>query len=96
MNLPTSVVITGMRQHGVLEQAFAAARSFRPLTEANGALLSKTAGAARNGRFEPFKTSSIFDSTAKTHVEVARRRARAADEAGACMTRVDGNSVVGR
>jgi hypothetical protein len=32
------------------------------------ALLSKTKAAATRGEFEPFKTSSIFDSTA-THPE---------------------------
>ncbi len=69
LNLPTSVVITGCDSMEVLQQAFDAAASFRPLTKDEvGALLSKTAAHARTGEFEPFKTSSIFDSTA-THVE---------------------------
>jgi len=69
LNLPTSVVITGCDSMEVLQQAFDAAASFRPLGEDEvDALLAKTAAHARTGEFEPFKTSSIFDSTA-THVE---------------------------
>ena len=34
-------------------------------TTGNTALLKKTAQAAQNGRFEPFKTTSGFDATAK-------------------------------
>ena len=65
MNLPTSVVITGMDSMEILEQAFEAARTFKPLSEAEvKALLARTAKAAAHGQFEPFKTSSIFDSTA--------------------------------
>jgi tyrosyl-tRNA synthetase len=69
LNLPTSVVITGCDSMEILDQAFEAARTFRPLSEAEvQALLAKTKGAAATGEFEPFKTSSIFDSTA-THPE---------------------------
>jgi hypothetical protein len=47
-----------------LEQALAAARSFRPLTEEQReALLAKTAEAGKTGTFEPFKTTSEFDAT---------------------------------
>jgi len=50
----------------ILDQAFAAIESFHPLTnDEREALLAKTRQAAANGRFEPFKTSSIFDSTAE-------------------------------
>ena len=65
LNLPTSVVITGIDSMEILNQAFAAVRTFHPLTdeELNG-LLAKTASAAATGRFEPFKTTSIFDGTA--------------------------------
>jgi hypothetical protein len=49
----------------ILDQAFAAAESFRPLSnDERDALLAKTRDAAAKGQFEPFKTSSIFDSTA--------------------------------
>jgi aryl-alcohol dehydrogenase-like predicted oxidoreductase len=67
LNLPTSVVITGIDSMEVLDQAFEAARTFRPMTDPQlNALLAKTASAASDGAFELFKTSSIFDSTA-TH-----------------------------
>src|SRR5207249_7116872 len=66
LNLPTSVVITGIDSMEILDQAFAAIESFHPLTNGEReALLAKTCQAAANGRFEPFKTSSIFDSTAE-------------------------------
>jgi aryl-alcohol dehydrogenase-like predicted oxidoreductase len=65
MSLPTSVVITGVESMERLEQAFEAARTFQPLSEAQRtSLLAKTAAAARRGEFELFKTSSIFDATA--------------------------------
>ncbi len=67
LSLPTSVVITGCDSLEVLEQALDAVRTFRSLTVPHReALLSKTRAAAARGEFEPFKTSSIFDSTA-TH-----------------------------
>ena len=67
LNLPTSVVITGCDSMEILDQAFEAARTFRPLDEAEvDALMAKTSGAGSRGEFELFKTSSIFDSTA-TH-----------------------------
>ena len=66
LNLPTSVVITGIDSMEILDQAFAAIGSFHPLSNGEReALLAKTREAAANGRFEPFKTSSIFDSTAE-------------------------------
>ena len=66
LNLPTSVVITGIDSMEILDQAFAAIESFHPLINGEReALLAKTREAAANGRFEPFKTSSIFDSTAE-------------------------------
>jgi len=65
LSLPTSVVITGIESMERLEQAIEVARSFRPLSDAQReALLAKTAGAASRGEFEPFKTTSVFDSTA--------------------------------
>lgn len=65
MNLPVSVLITGIDSLEILEQAFTAVRTFRPLEAAAvQALLAKTAGAAARGEFELFKTTSMFDSTA--------------------------------
>jgi aryl-alcohol dehydrogenase-like predicted oxidoreductase len=64
LNLPTSVVITGCDSMKILEQALEAARTFRPMSDAEvRALLAKTAKAASSGEFELFKTTSIFDST---------------------------------
>ena len=69
LHLPTSVVITGIDSMEILDQAFEAVRTFHPLgNEQLDALLQKTAAAALSGRFEPFKTTSIFDGTA-THPE---------------------------
>jgi aryl-alcohol dehydrogenase-like predicted oxidoreductase len=66
LNLPTSVVITGIDSMEILEQAFEAVRTFQPMNEQQvRSLLEKTATAASRGEFEPFKTSSIFDSTAQ-------------------------------
>jgi aryl-alcohol dehydrogenase-like predicted oxidoreductase len=65
MNLPTSTVITGVDSMQILNQAFEAARTFKPLSEnQTAALLARTAEAANAGKFELFKTSSSFDSTA--------------------------------
>ena len=65
LSLPTSVVITGIDSMEVLDQARSVADSFVPLdNDARDALLAKTKEAAANGRFEPFKISSIFDATA--------------------------------
>jgi aryl-alcohol dehydrogenase-like predicted oxidoreductase len=66
LNLPTSVVITGVDSMEILDQACEAARTFRPWSDTeSAALLSKTAKAAARGEFEPFKISSIFDGTAQ-------------------------------
>jgi aryl-alcohol dehydrogenase-like predicted oxidoreductase len=66
LNLPTSVVITGIDSLKRLDQAFEAVRTFRPLSDQEvQTLLAKTAAAASHGEFEPFKTSSIFDGTAQ-------------------------------
>jgi hypothetical protein len=49
-----------------LEQALEAARGFRPMGQAEvQALLARTAKAASKGEFKLFKTSSIFDATAR-------------------------------
>ncbi len=66
MNLPTSVVITGCDSMGVLDQAIAAALSFRPMAQGEvAALLDRTRDAATDGRFERFKVSKQFDGTEK-------------------------------
>jgi aryl-alcohol dehydrogenase-like predicted oxidoreductase len=65
MNLPVSVVITGCESLENLEQALTAARTFKPLGDADvSALLARTAQAASRGEYELFKTTSIYDGTA--------------------------------
>ena len=66
LNLPTSVVITGVDSMEILDQACEAVRAFRPMSDEEvQSMLSKTAVAAADGGYEPFKTSSIFDGTAQ-------------------------------
>ncbi len=64
LSLPISVIITGIDSMARLDQAFEAVRTFRPLSRREvKSLLAKTLKAAETGRFEPFKTTSIHDST---------------------------------
>lgn len=64
LNLPTSVVITGIDSMKILDQAFTAASTFRPMDEMEvQTLLGKTADLAQTGEFEPFKTTDKYDST---------------------------------
>jgi aryl-alcohol dehydrogenase-like predicted oxidoreductase len=66
MNLPTSVVITGIDRPEILDQAIEAATTFVPLAAAAvEALLAKTEPLARGGQLELYKTSRFFDSTAQ-------------------------------
>ena len=66
LNLPTSVVITGITNQKDLDQAFQATKTFRPMDEQQVAtLLAKTAEPARRGEYELFKTTAFFDGTAK-------------------------------
>ncbi len=65
LNLPTSVVITGIDSQQILDQAFEAAKTFQPMSKQQvAALLAKTEKLAASGEYELFKTSSHFDSTA--------------------------------
>jgi len=66
LNSPASVVITGIDSTAVLDQAFQAVESFRPMdTQQVAAILAKTKDAAMTGKFELFKTSSHYDGTIK-------------------------------
>ncbi len=66
MNLPTSVVITGIDSMAILDQAFEAVKTFEPMDHSQlTALLDRTKTAAVKGEFELFKTTNQFDSTAK-------------------------------
>jgi hypothetical protein len=66
LNSPASVVITGLDSRAILDQAFEAVRSFRPMDQQQvAAILAKTKEAAITGKFELFKTSSHYDGTIK-------------------------------
>jgi hypothetical protein len=65
LSLPTSVVITGIDSMAILDQAFQAAKTYSSLSKADiAAILEKTSEVAMTGKFEPFKTTPRFDSTA--------------------------------
>ena len=66
LNLPTSVVITGVESQRDLDQAFEAVRTFEPMDKAKlSELLARSRPYALEGKFELFKTSATFDGTAK-------------------------------
>jgi predicted aldo/keto reductase-like oxidoreductase len=66
LSLPTSVVITGITDQKNLDQAFEAARTFKPLTSSQiSGLLAKTREAALSGKYETFKTTTMQDGTAR-------------------------------
>jgi predicted aldo/keto reductase-like oxidoreductase len=66
MSLPTSTVITGIDSMQILQQDLEAVKTFRPLTDEQlEALVRKTAKVADEAKFERFKTTNTFDSTAK-------------------------------
>lgn len=65
LTLPISVLITGIDSMPILDQAFEAVRTFKPLTDAQvNSLLARTREAAATGKFELFKTTQHFDGTA--------------------------------
>jgi uncharacterized protein len=66
LNTPASVVITGIDSPAILDQAFQAVQSFKPMDQQQvAAILAKTKEAAMTGKFELFKTSSHYDGTIK-------------------------------
>jgi len=84
LSLPTSVVITGIDSMNILEQAFRAVRTFKPLTQKQlKELLAKTSKAASTGKYELFKTSSHFDSTAQNPKWLGEELAQVEELAGA-------------
>jgi hypothetical protein len=65
LSQPTSVVINGCDSMERLNQAFEAAKAFKPMTPTElSSLVAKTKAAALTGKFELFKTTSQFDGTA--------------------------------
>lgn len=66
LNVPVSVQITGINTQELLEQAFTAVKAFHPMDEAAlSTLIAKTETAALDGRYELFKTTAHFDTTAR-------------------------------
>jgi len=64
MSQPTDVVITGCDSIEIVQQALNTARGFKPMNqEEMVSLLSRTAGAAAEGKFELYKTTTNFDGT---------------------------------
>ena len=58
-----STLCSGIDSMAILEQNLAVARGFRPLAQSElDTILAKTAEAAREGRFEPFKTTLDFEA----------------------------------
>lgn len=67
MSQPVSVIIAGIDSTKILDQAFEAVRTFPEIKKKDiDRILAKTKTEAMRGKYEPFKTSSIFDGTA-TH-----------------------------
>jgi hypothetical protein len=65
LSLSASVVITGIDSMPILDQAFEAAKTYSSLSKADiSKILAKTATLAATGKYEPFKTTPQFDSTA--------------------------------
>jgi uncharacterized protein len=66
LSLPTSVVICGIDSQKVLDQDVEAVKNFRPFDRQQiAAILARTKDAATAGKFELFKTTSHFDTTAR-------------------------------
>jgi aryl-alcohol dehydrogenase-like predicted oxidoreductase len=66
LSQPVSVQITGIDKPEILDQAIKAAQTYQDVSkEQIEAILARTAPQAADGRWELFKTSALFDSTAK-------------------------------
>ncbi|KAB0681407.1 aldo/keto reductase [Aureimonas leprariae] len=66
LNLPTTTVVLGMEQQRDMDQAFEALSTFQPMDKTKVAeLLARSKPYALEGKYELFKTSTIFDGTAK-------------------------------
>jgi aryl-alcohol dehydrogenase-like predicted oxidoreductase len=65
MNLPTSTVIVGIDSEDTLDQALAAVKSFKPFApDQLAALLAQSKDPSASGRYEAFKTTTMYDGTA--------------------------------
>lgn len=66
LNVPVSVQVNGINSQMLLDQAFEAVKTFRPMDDAEvAALIAKTKKDANNGAYELFKTTAHFDTTAR-------------------------------
>lgn len=66
MSQPVSTVVTGIDTMPILRQALDAARTWKPMSQADSAaLLAKMKIPAQRGNLELFKTSNRYDGTAK-------------------------------
>jgi aryl-alcohol dehydrogenase-like predicted oxidoreductase len=66
LSLPTSVVICGVDSQEILDQAFRAVETWKPMDQPEKeALLARTRAAALDGHLEAFKTTQKFDWTAQ-------------------------------
>jgi aryl-alcohol dehydrogenase-like predicted oxidoreductase len=66
LSQPTSVVIHGIGKMEYLEEALKVVKNFQPMTTARiEALAERTKQAASSGKYEPYKTTAHFDSTAQ-------------------------------
>jgi predicted aldo/keto reductase-like oxidoreductase len=66
LNVPVSVLITGINTPMLLNQAFEAVKNFKPMDEgALASLIAKSESAAMAGKYELFKTTTHFDTTAR-------------------------------
>ena len=66
LNLPIAVQITGIDSQQVMDQAFDAARTFKPMSQAEvAAILDRTRLAAQEGKYELYKTTQHNDGTAR-------------------------------
>jgi aryl-alcohol dehydrogenase-like predicted oxidoreductase len=64
MSLPVSVTITGVDSIAVLHQDLRAVLGFEPMTEdEKHAVLAKATAAAQTGKYEKYKTTTVFDGT---------------------------------
>jgi len=64
MSVPVTVTITGCESMANLEQALGVARNFKPMTpQQKLAILEKTAPTSKDGKFEDYKSSNMYDGT---------------------------------
>jgi hypothetical protein len=66
LSQPVCVQITGIDKPSILDQAIEAAKTYDKVSkEQMDAILARTQAHAMEGKWELFKTSALFDSTAQ-------------------------------